>query len=106
MSTSARTLVTILSTVFITKQIYAKYQYETKTLRLQSSRILTAIYNNDCITSQTTVIFVFTDVTNIRILKTVITDPGSYEQPVQHSYKGFTKWLLTANCSVFTQLAA
>jgi hypothetical protein len=68
MSTSARTLVTILSTVFVTKHIYSKYQYETKTLRLQSSRILTAIYNNDCITSQTTVIFVFTDVTNIRIL--------------------------------------
>jgi len=76
MSTSARTLVTILSTVFITKQIYAKYQSETKTLRLQSSRILVAIYNSDRITSQTTVIFVFTAVNkNIRILNTVITHP-------------------------------
>jgi len=107
MSTSARTLVTILSTVFITKQIYAEYQSETKTLRFQSSRILVAIYNNDHITSQTTVIFVFTAVNkNIRILKTVITHPGSYERPVQHSYKCFTKWLLTANCSGVTQLTA
>ena len=104
MSISARKLVTMLSTVFITKQIYAKYQSETKTLRLQSSRILVlvAIYNNDCSTPQTTVIFIFTAVNNIRILKTVNTHPGIYEQPVQHSYKGFTKWLLTANCSGFT----
>jgi len=58
MSISARTLVTKLSTVFITKQIYTKYQSETKTLGLQSSRILVAICNNDCITFQTTVIFV------------------------------------------------
>lgn len=101
---SARTLLTILFTVFITKQVYAKYQSKTKTLRLQSSRILVALYNNDCITSQTTVIFVFTAVNNIRIWKTVITHPGRYEQPVQHSYKGFTKWLLTVNCSGFTQL--
>lgn len=107
MSMTERTLATILSAVFITKQIYGKYQSETKALRLQSSRILVAIYNNDCITSQTTVIFVCTAVNkNIRILKTVITHPGSYEQPVQHWYKDFTKWLLTANCSGFTQLMA
>jgi hypothetical protein len=87
-----------------TKQIYAKYQSETKTLRLQSSRILVAIYNNYRMASQTTVILVFTAVNNIRILKTAITHPGSYEQPVQHSYKGFTKRLLTANCPGFTQL--
>jgi hypothetical protein len=106
MSITARTLVTILPTVFITKQIYVKYQSESKTLRLQSPSILVAIHN-DCNTSQTTVIFVFNAVNkNIRILKTAITHLGSYEQSVQQRYTGFTKRLLAANCSSFTLLIA